>query len=79
MLLVYLSFVFFIFQNDKKNYGLGMVVYCFLVMIIPVIIFVFTNIMCWVKEVNETSYWVIMGVLYFVSSIFSSFTCSHRI
>ena len=63
MLLVYLSSVFFIFQNDKKNYGLGMVVYCFLVMIIPVIIFVFTNIMCWVKEVNETSYWVIMGVL----------------
>ena len=83
MLLVYLSFVFFIFQNDKKNYGLGMVVYCFLVMIIPVIIFVFTNIMCWVNEVNETSYWVIMGVLsgIFIGGpvLYGAGTCIYRL
>lgn len=63
MFLVNMTFSFLVFNNDKKEYGLGMIVYCLMVMIIPVIIFLFANIMCWINEVNETAYWVIMGIM----------------
>ena len=61
--LVNMTFSFLVFNNVKKKYGLGMVVYCLMVMIIPVIIFLFANIMCWLNEVNKTAYWVIMGIM----------------
>ena len=63
MLLVYLTVLFLLLHDNKNKIGLGAIVLSFMAMIIPVIIFVFTNIMCWVNEVNETAYWVIMAVM----------------
>ncbi|MBR4513679.1 MAG: hypothetical protein IKO61_02160 [Lachnospiraceae bacterium] len=63
MLLVYLTVVFLLIHDKKNKIGLGAIVLTFMAMIIPVIIFVFTNIMCWVNEANETAYWVIMAVM----------------
>lgn len=63
MFLVNISFSVLVFENKKKKSDLGTVFWCLLAMIVPVIIFVFTNIMCRVYEVNETVYYVIMGIL----------------
>ena len=61
IVLVYLVFLFLL--SRKNKYGLGVIFIFYMVMIIPVIIFVFTNIMCWVNKENKTVYWVIMGIL----------------
>ncbi len=63
MFLVNITFSILVFENKKKKYDLGTVFWCLLAMIVPVIIFVFTNLMCWVNEVNVTVYYVIMGIL----------------
>ncbi len=83
MLLVNMTFSFLVFHDDKKKYGLGMVVFCLMVMIIPVIIFVFTYIMCRIYEVNETAYRVIMATLsgIFIGGpvLYGAGTCVYRL
>ncbi len=58
---VYVSFLFLL--SHKNKYGLDAIFIFYMVMIIPVLIFVFTNVMCWVNKTNKTAYWVIMIVL----------------
>ncbi len=47
----------------KGKDSLGAFFMCLMTMFIPILIFVFTNIMCWIYGVNETVYSVIMIIL----------------
>ena len=62
IVLAYAGVMAYLFFGKKKD-SLAMLVYALMLMFIPVIIFVFMNIMCWVNEANRTVYLVIMGIL----------------
>ena len=48
---------------DSSKVGLGIIFWFLLALFVPVIIFVFVNIVCWIYNVNETAYYVVMAVM----------------